>query len=387
MLLFSSSLIQAQAISPSGITNSGDIVNSGNIINSGKIGINQSIPNARLHISDDLQGLNCQPAILINSNTGNSEDPGPFGDDSQGESTGSGGNSCNTPFIFRNILSIPNAGFRTTFNIKASGQTAIGDIFNLSAISTTHLSVQNNIGLYNSSQNLLRLGFDNVGANTAPILYWNHSEELPFQIGYGNNIYSVNPIVTVSPSEKVGINTEEPLAALHVKSDLTNPNSGDLGQIQGLLIENNGFRDHDFALEVRTGQAGATMGNGRVFTVSNGGTVHIGPNLNWAIPWSTSGAFKLYVEGGIRTERVKVDVANLNGWADYVFEEDYVLMPIEELEAFIKEHKHLPGVPSAKQVVEEGIDLAEMAKVLLEKIEELTLRVIEIEKSNNENSN
>jgi len=58
LLLFSSSLIQAQAISPSGITNSGDIVNSGNIINSGKIGINQSIPSARLHISDDLQRLN-----------------------------------------------------------------------------------------------------------------------------------------------------------------------------------------------------------------------------------------------------------------------------------------------------------------------------------------
>jgi len=108
--------------------------------------------------------------------------------------------------------------------------------------------------------------------------------------------------------------------------------------------------------------------------------VHIGPNLNWGIPWSTSGAFKLYVEGGIRTERVKVDVANLNGWADYVFEEDYVLMPIEELEAFIKEHKHLPGVPSAEEDVKNGIDLAEMNKILLEKIEELTLRVIEIEK-------
>ena len=181
----------------------------------------------------------------------------------------------------------------------------------------------------------------------------------------------------------MGINTEEPLAALHVKSDLTSPNSGDLGQIQGLLIENNGFRDHDFALEVRTGQrpANVTMDNGRVFTVSNAGTVHIGPSLNWAIPWSTSGAFKLYVEGGIRTERVKVDVANLNGWADYVFEEGYQLMSTEELEAFIKKHKHLPGVPSAAELVENGLDLGEMNKILLEKIEELTLRVIEIEKS------
>jgi hypothetical protein len=78
---------------------------------------------------------------------------------------------------------------------------------------------------------------------------------------------------------------------------------------------------------------------------------------------------------------VRVDIANENGWADYVFEEDYVLMPTAELEAYIKEHKHLPGVPSAQEVVEEGIDLAEMNKILLEKVEELTLRVIELEKA------
>jgi hypothetical protein len=89
---------------------------------------------------------------------------------------------------------------------------------------------------------------------------------------------------------------------------------------------------------------------------------------------------RMYVQGGIRTERIRVDVANLNGWADYVFEEGYQLMPTEELEAFIKEHKHLPGVPSAQEVVENGIDLADMNRILLEKIEELTLRVIELEK-------
>jgi len=77
---------------------------------------------------------------------------------------------------------------------------------------------------------------------------------------------------------------------------------------------------------------------------------------------------------------VKVDVASDNGWADYVFADDYELMPIDALEAYINEHKHLPGVPSSEEVKREGIDVAEMNKILLEKIEELTLRVIELEK-------
>jgi len=73
-------------------------------------------------------------------------------------------------------------------------------------------------------------------------------------------------------------------------------------------------------------------------------------------------------------------IAANNGWADFVFEDDYTLMPVAELEAFIKKYKHLPNVPSAAQVQAEGIDLAEMNAILLRQIEELTLRVIELEK-------
>jgi len=84
------------------------------------------------------------------------------------------------------------------------------------------------------------------------------------------------------------------------------------------------------------------------------------------------------VQDGIRTERVKVDIASQNGWADYVFDEDYELMPIEELAAYIKEHKHLPGVPSAEEVAQEGLDLGEMNKILLEKIEEQAVMILEL---------
>lgn len=65
-----------------------------------------------------------------------------------------------------------------------------------------------------------------------------------------------------------------------------------------------------------------------------------------------------------------------------MFDEAYRLPTLQELERFINEHKHLPGVPSAKEVEENGIDLGDMQKVHMEKIEELTLYMIELKKEN-----
>lgn len=91
-------------------------------------------------------------------------------------------------------------------------------------------------------------------------------------------------------------------------------------------------------------------------------------------------AYKLFVKGGILTEEVRVSLAST--WADYVFNKDYNLKPLSEVESFIKENGHLPNVPSAAQVKEEGIALGEMAKIQQEKIEELTLYLIEQKKRN-----
>lgn len=71
-------------------------------------------------------------------------------------------------------------------------------------------------------------------------------------------------------------------------------------------------------------------------------------------------------------------------WADYVFEPTYKLAPLSEVEAFVKEHKHLPEVPSAKEVEKNGINVGDMDAVLLKKIEELTLYMIELKKENAE---
>ena len=81
----------------------------------------------------------------------------------------------------------------------------------------------------------------------------------------------------------------------------------------------------------------------------------------------------------LRTKDVTVDMDHA---ADYVFDEDYDLKSLDEVEAFVKENKHLPGVPSASQMKEEGMSLSEMSNLLLEKVEELTLHLIRVEKEN-----
>ncbi len=83
---------------------------------------------------------------------------------------------------------------------------------------------------------------------------------------------------------------------------------------------------------------------------------------------------KLSVNGKIRAKEIKVETAN---WPDYVFAEGYKVGTLEELESYIKANKHLPDMPSAKEVETKGVELGEMNKLLLKKVEELTLYLIE----------
>lgn len=88
----------------------------------------------------------------------------------------------------------------------------------------------------------------------------------------------------------------------------------------------------------------------------------------------------LSVDGLILAKEVRVAVSTTTHWADYVFENNYKLKSLYEVEEYIKKHKHLPNVPSAEDVTKNGIDMLEMNATLLKKIEELTLYTIELKK-------
>lgn len=112
-------------------------------------------------------------------------------------------------------------------------------------------------------------------------------------------------------------------------------------------------------------------------TSTGHGKIYLGSTANYP---NTTGNYKLFVEGGILTEKVKVALRSTANWADYVFDENYKLMPLSDVEKFITANKHLPGVESASDLAKDGLDLAEMQSKQMEKIEELTLYVIQQDK-------
>ncbi len=95
---------------------------------------------------------------------------------------------------------------------------------------------------------------------------------------------------------------------------------------------------------------------------------------------------KLSVNGAILAKEVVVSTASSN-WPDYVFADEYKLSPLSEVDKFIKENKHLPNIPSAEEVAENGLTLGEMQKKQMEKIEELTLYLIQLEERINKLEN
>lgn len=123
-------------------------------------------------------------------------------------------------------------------------------------------------------------------------------------------------------------------------------------------------------VEVHTGAIGRLYAN-NIFTEISG---------NVGIGTATPNE-KLAVNGKIRAKEIKVEASN---WPDYVFEKGYKIVQLEELERYIQANKHLPEIPSAKEVESNGIELGQMNKILLKKVEELTLMLIDQNKKNKE---
>jgi hypothetical protein len=142
-----------------------------------------------------------------------------------------------------------------------------------------------------------------------------------------------------------------------------------------------GTAGNHFLFVSNTGKVGINSNNPTAQLTVNGNML-VGDPANVTLPTG----YKLYVQTGILTEKVKVALTtNPTDWADYVFEKDYKLKTLEEVSSYVEKNKHLPGVPSTKELVEQGgIDLGKMSAKLMEKIEELTLYTIQLNEKNKE---
>jgi hypothetical protein len=162
---------------------------------------------------------------------------------------------------------------------------------------------------------------------------------------------------------KVGIgNVTSPSAKLHIKADN--------GERADLMLEATGTSAIYFK---NTNNSISLTGN--IMTLSASGFSYT--NGNVAIGTMPNNDYKLAVKGVIRSEEVVVEL--MTSWPDYVFASDYSLPKLKEVKAFVNENGHLPGLPNASQVSEEGLGLGDINAKLLEKIEELTLYIIEQE--------
>ena len=132
----------------------------------------------------------------------------------------------------------------------------------------------------------------------------------------------------------------------------------------GIGLYGGGTSLHSFYIAYGT----SPWNSGQGIYVRNTGNVGIGI--------TDPGTWKLAVNGNIRAKEIKVET----GWADYVFEKDYPLPSLEEVERHILEKGHLINIPSAEEVEANGIEVGEMNRLLLEKIEELTLYIINQDK-------
>jgi len=126
-----------------------------------------------------------------------------------------------------------------------------------------------------------------------------------------------------------------------------------------------------------------TNGSDDLFLVMGDGTVNIRTDISANVKsisvtakGSNEDVFRVMSDGHVWA--TELDIKLKNDFPDYVFSTDYSLMPLDELEDFISKNKHLPNIPTAQEVAENGLSVGEMQVKQMEKIEELTLYIIEL---------
>jgi hypothetical protein len=194
---------------------------------------------------------------------------------------------------------------------------------------------------------------------------------------------------TLVVDQKVGVNNSNPKANLQINNDYNSISFGKIrtGDLEWSFgyIGFNATRDDNGVWHNKGVSSGGANGGLVMYTTNNGGfriasieSDDTGNDRTFSdSEIKEKVLFRLQSNGKIMAKEIEV-LADL--WPDYVFEEGYTLKSLDEVEDYIAKHKHLPGVPSAKEIEQDGLNLGDMDAMLLEKIEELTLYVIELEK-------
>ncbi|HLF63455.1 MAG TPA: hypothetical protein VI603_06875 [Saprospiraceae bacterium] len=237
---------------------------------------------------------------------------------------------------------------------------------------TYKLSVNGTVYVQDAAKTTIRLN-GTPAATEARILWELPSNTMDYNITqYLNSLYIsrttgslgfVNDLV-VTNNGYIGIGTNAPETKLNIigGTDVGNGSGGFL-QLGANNSINIGFDNN----EIQARNNGVVT---RLHLNNGGGTVQIG---NVIAP----STYSLAVNGKIICEELKIQ--DSNDWADYVFADGYSLKSFDDLRNFINTHHHLPNIPDAKTIEINGIEVGEMQKRMMEKIEELTLYMLQLE--------
>lgn len=275
-----------------------------------------------------------------------------------------------------NVYMGHNAGF---FNNTGSQNTALGHQAGYNSTASSNVFVGYQAGMNNTS------GANNTFVGTSTNIPSGSTLTNVTVLGYNAQATASNSVILGSGAN-VGIGNTAPGNRLEITKGtanqsglrLTNLTSSSPASVrnQTKFLTVNAQGDVILGSLNSSGRESAeTEGwqlNGDHLQNTNSGGVIIGRDVT-----KTPAGYQLYVADGILTEKVKVAVKSMDDWSDRVFEKEYKLKSLREVEQHIQQTGHLPGVPSATEVVATGIDLGKMDAKLLEKVEELTLYLIE----------
>ena len=158
--------------------------------------------------------------------------------------------------------------------------------------------------------------------------------------------------------------------------------AADIKQYAAIQLTNNATgteEDDGLFFEIKDKDASIRLNeDGNIyFNILGNIIMSINKDKSIGIGTTVTNGYKLAVKGTAHFVKI---VVNTHDWSDEVFEDNYKLKSLYELENYIKTNKHLPGIPSESEVKKNGIDLADMNKRLLQKVEELTLYIIDLQK-------
>ena len=288
-------------------------------------------------------------------------------------------------------------GNNDTIMNNANGSIAFGSLNRIGGVMS--LAMGSNVKIENSyslglghdleltgSSGCMVIGNGIIGSGANP--------NVSLQNNYGNSLligfHSTKPTLTVSPSPNdypqgdtltktgkvaIGDITMPDIAAkLHIRSDYD--------EDAGIILEPKDLASSTTFIQMRDEDHGIEVdNNGEMKIKSKSGTDHSRLLLEGKVginvydPNNMNPSYSLCVNGGIMTDKIKIKY--YYNWPDYVFNSDYPLMPLPDLKDYISKNHHLPEMPSDKDVIEEGVEVGKMQDILLKKIEELTLYILQ----------